>query len=303
MLTAIPASADDGALERARRAYQRARYSDAYRLYRDALSQEGNRRQQLVDIYLHLGVLAATMDRDDEAIAHFVHALMLEPRATLANSVEPGIRKQFAAARQRSRTLQRFELRHPTVGRLTPDGTLEVEAELLPDSLGMATAVTLRYRSGGRTPWRASTRSGTGPVRFVIPSRELIPGSDVEYHLWVRDAYGGILHELGHERAPLLARATGSAEAAPEQATAGAYTDAAPLPLAAPGASTSDEPGAAGDRSDSGRAVPGWVWFAAGTGALVLVAGAAAVTAVALTIRYTAGVDFEPIATEVAQLH
>lgn len=295
LLAALPARAALPPADRARQAYQQSRHAQAYQLYRDALSQQGNRRLQLVDIYLHLGVLAASMGRGDEAIDHFTRALFLEPRASLSDRVAPQVSRQFAVARQRARGLQRFVLRHDTAGRLTPAGALEVDAVLEPDAIGMASALTLRFRPVGRKLWGEVSRSGSGPIHLVVPASELIAQREVEYQLWVRDPYGGILYELGHEWAPLVARpATASAAPAiPARPFASPDDESAPLPLAAPGESSDD--GAA-------QPEPSWVWFAAATGALLLVASAAAVAVIAVSVVYVAGADFQPIRSELAPL-
>jgi tetratricopeptide (TPR) repeat protein len=295
VLAAVPARGALPLMDQARQAYEQSRHAQAYQLYRDALAQQGNRRLQLVDIYLHLGVLAASMGHIDEAIDNFTRALYLEPRATLSDRVSPGVSRQFAIARQRSRGLQHFVLRHDTAGQLTAAGALEVNAELVPDAIGMASALTLRYRPAGRKLWGELSRSGSGPIHFVVPASELIAQRDVEYQLWVRDPYGGILYELGHEWAPLVARpaSSSSAPAIPAQAFVSAEEESPPLPLAAPGESSED--GAA-------RSGPSWVWLAAGTGALLLVTSAAAATAIAVSIVYASGADFQPIRSEVAPL-
>ncbi|MBN2360505.1 MAG: hypothetical protein JXR83_13705 [Deltaproteobacteria bacterium] len=211
LLLPAVARAETEALGRARRLYGEMRYVESYGAYREALAQTGNRPADLVDIYLHLGSLAALLDREQEAGEAFLRLLCLNPDVAVPEDMPPKVRRQFGEAKARSKNTTPFKLTHTVVSRDAASGGLEVAAELEPDSLGMVSGVALRYRAAGAQSFDAVRKGGTGKLAFSVSASELPPGSAVEYFLQLEDAYGGVLWESGSERSPLLAQASAAA--------------------------------------------------------------------------------------------
>jgi len=279
------AHAESEALSRARKQYDNLDYVKADRSYHEALSSRGNRPSDLVDIYLHLGVLAASMGRNDEAVGHFQRMLCIDPDAALPQELAPKVMRQIAAAKKTLPTVRPFRLSHTPTSQLPVAGGLDVVADLSPDSLGLASGLTLRYRQAGQPAFAAVHKDGTGRIVVSVSATELTPGQDVEYYLQLTDNYGGVLWEFGSERSPVLARARAAApkvvvatEPRKPTATAAAIADEKKAPFY----------------------TQTWFFIAAGVSAVVLVAGATAATAVAIVATEPAGPTFGRVSQEVA---
>ncbi|MBN2357917.1 MAG: hypothetical protein JXR83_00590 [Deltaproteobacteria bacterium] len=270
---AVDASAANDALARAQALYEELRYEEALGAYREALAVKGNRPNAIADIYLHLGILAASMDRKAEAIDYFTRLLLVNPRAQLASNVPPKVREPFESAQRALTTTTPFRLEHTPLTRLPAAGGLQVEARLQSDSLGLARGVTLRYRQRGATTYSALSKEGKGSLLFTVAASELPPRIDIEYFLELTDGFGGVLLEFGAANSPIVVRAGGAAGAA----------------------AAAVEPAAAWYQNP-------WIWVAAGAGAAILVAGGAAAAIAVASAPVAEAAEFGKIETEVAHL-
>ncbi|HTJ47370.1 MAG TPA: hypothetical protein VL463_34965 [Kofleriaceae bacterium] len=106
------------------------------------------------------GELAAGLDRDDVAIAHFDALLALAPDATLPAGTSPKIAARFDVARDRARTRRGLTV-HAAID---PIGLAVVVDE---DPLAMVTGARARFTSG-RAPGEIVVR-GTGTIAIAIP--------------------------------------------------------------------------------------------------------------------------------------
>jgi tetratricopeptide (TPR) repeat protein len=274
-LGAIDVHADNDALARAQSLYEELRYEEAYAAYREALAIKGNRPADIADIYLHLGILAASMDRKDEAVDQFARLLLVNPGAQLAKGVPPKVRGPFETALLKRASTTPFRLDHAPLNRLPAAGGLQVEAQLQGDSLDLARGITLRYRQVGATSYSALSKEGKGRLLFTVAASELPAKRDVEYFLELNDAFGGVLLEFGAANSPIVVRAA----------------QGGPTPVAAAAA----EPAAAWYKNP-------WIWVATGAGAVLLLAGGTAVAVALATAPTPTAAEFGKIETEVAHI-
>jgi tetratricopeptide (TPR) repeat protein len=99
-LTAQVAAADGSAsFDRARARKQQLDFAGALADLRRGLADGGNVLSAVVDAYLLAGELAAGLDRTDEAVDAFQHALELDPARTLPDGTSPKIVAPFQTAR------------------------------------------------------------------------------------------------------------------------------------------------------------------------------------------------------------
>jgi len=280
LLAALPipmgeVRADNDALARAQSLYEELRYEEAYSAYREAMAIKGNRPADIADIYLHLGILAASMDRKDEAIDQFARLLLVNPGAQLAKGVPPKVRGPFETAQKTRSTTIPFRLDHTPLNQLPASGGLQVEAQLQGDSLDLARGVTLRYRQVGTASYSALSKEGKGRLLFTVAASELPAQRDVEYFLELNDAFGGVLLEFGAANSPIVVRPG----------------KGAPTPVAA-------GPGEAGTAWYKNP----WIWVATGAGAVVVLAGGTALAVALATAPNPTSAEFGKIETEVAHI-
>jgi len=282
--SATVAHAENETLARAQTLYDGLRYDEAYQAYRKAIEVRGNRPEQIADIYLHLGILAASMDRSAEAVDHFSRLLCLNPQAQLADGVSPKVRGPYLVALEAQKKIAPFRLIHNSPAGRSADGTLVFDLELVPDSLGLVAGVSVRHRLVGATSFDARSQSGTGKLRIALPAKLVASGRDLEYYVEVNDRFGGVLWEYASERSPMVVRLAHAVAAAPT---------VKPAPVA-PVAASASEPG-----NRAWYQTP-WVWVAAGAAAIVLVAGGTTAAVVAATAK-PSSVTFGAVESEVAQ--
>jgi len=286
LILPLPCRADSESLSKAKGLYDALRYEEAYQAFRDALVQRGNRPDEIADIYMHLGILAASMDRRAEAIDHFKRLLCVRPNAELTKGLPPKVARPFAAAQTQAKKMSSFRLVHTPVSQLPAAGGLELSAELHADSLGMATGLTLRYREAGKPSFSALRKDGSGSLVFSVSPTEIPPGQDAEYFLQLNDSHGGVLSEFGSERSPMMVRGTGS-----ETTTLLAHDGDAT------GATTASD-----DGEGSAFYTGPWFLIAAGTTAAVVVAGVTTVAIVVATAPTAESAEFGPVTQEVAKV-
>ncbi|MFH1811646.1 MAG: hypothetical protein ABIJ09_23100 [Pseudomonadota bacterium] len=286
-LMAFPAArAENPTLAEARALYDELSYTEAYQAYSKALAVKGNRPGEIAHIYERLGIISAAGDRNEEALGHFKRLICLNPDARLSGGLSPKVQHPFEQALAQASQERPFRLLQKSVRLLSDAGGLVLEVELEPDSLGLATGVTLNYRKAGSGVFQALTREGHGTLWLTVGPGELPAGSSAEYFLQVNDSHGGVLWELGAERSPFVKRIAGdgtqvlSASAVDGQPTMNSSTN----------------------RSDDGE----WyqeplVWVGAGAGALVLVAGVTTVAVIAALAGDGSPVDFGEMKHEIAQ--
>jgi tetratricopeptide (TPR) repeat protein len=247
--------ADSDTIASAKGLYERFRYEQAYEAFNAVLERPGHSPDEIADIYLHLGLIAAAMDRQQDAVEHFTHLLCVKPDAKLAEGLSPKVAGPFKRAQERAAALSPMRVIHIPVSALAAEGGLDVEAELQPGELGMAHGLTLKYRAAGQPDYGALRKDGQGPLVLSVSPAEIPPGVDAEYFLQVHNRFGSVLWELGTSRAPMRARA--AAPAVVDEV--GAIGAGAATPT------VDDDEGAFFTRP--------WFLIAAGAAAVVLIAG------------------------------
>jgi hypothetical protein len=165
------------------RAYEGLRYEEGIGLCQAALSSAA--KDQLPDLYRHLGLSFAALGQPDRAEAAFVSLLTLEPGTSLDASLSPKLRAPFEAARRHG-TRQPISLRL-----LMPEAAYGGEAVRVSvqvdDGLGHPIVAFTATLSGGT---RTQPRVG-GAALFEIP----VPLGTGDHPLTVRavDRFGGTL--------------------------------------------------------------------------------------------------------------
>jgi tetratricopeptide (TPR) repeat protein len=268
--------ADNPKLVQARSLYEALRYDEAYGAFREALNTTGNRPDEIADIYMHLGILAASMGQKEEAETHFKHLICLQPEVKLSEALPPKVRRPFDSAKGSASEINPFRLIHTTLSELPAEGGLDLQAELLPDSLNMAVGLTLQYRVAGGPSFASLRKDGTGVLVFSVSATELPAGEDVEYFLQINDAHGGVLWEFGSAVSPIVVQGSSGGG-----------------PLA--GGAVDDDEGGAGAWYQQG-----WVWVVIGASAAVLVAGGTTAAIVATMASTPSTVEFGAVEHEVA---
>jgi len=256
---------------------------------RRPLTKKGNRPQEIADIYFHLGLIAASMNREDEAAGHFEHLLCLQPEAKLAKGLSPKVAKPFRRAQEKAKGITPFRLVHLPPSELPAAGGMELEVELVPDSLGMATGLTLRYRAGGRPSFGELRKEESGPMLLSVSPGEIPPGADGEYFIQINDRYGGVLWEYGSAQSPIRTRAS----TAPVTALTAA-NGAGAAASATDGAET-------GGGSGAVFFTQPWFLITAGLTAAALVAGGATAAIVVATAPSAEGAAFGEVGQEIGR--
>jgi len=175
------------------------RYEAAASSLEEALASGDNGVAQLIEIYRLRGRVFGGLGRTDGAVDAFAHMLVLDPDATLGETLAPKITSLFEAARAKS---------YPRLAATAAleDGTVVVAVEA--DRLRMIAAVTVEWEtSAGIEAARVE-----GSSRFALKVPE---GAQGVRSVRLRDQYGNRLLELSPPalESAVAGRAAGSGTA------------------------------------------------------------------------------------------
>lgn len=285
VLVPTPALAENAELVRARQLYGEMQYEQADQAFRAALKQSDNRPRDLVDIYLHLGIIAASTNRRTEAVDNFVRMLCIDPAPTIGEELPPKVQRRLDEARTRADQVTRFAIAAEPASPRPRAGGLQVVATVTADSLGLASGIVLRYRLAGQPAYQSAQQPLARRVTFDLTPAQAPPDREVEYLLQLTDPNGSTLYELGSEVAPLRQAAPvppalvqGAAGSAGHNRASGADSE--------PGGSWLTEP---------------WFLIAAGAGAVALLAGGATAAAVAWVVTEPKQAHFGQVSQEIGR--
>jgi len=280
LLRPAAAQAGNAELAHARQLYSEMQYEKADQAYRAALEASGNRPADLADIYLHLGIIAASTNRKTAAVDNFVRLLCIEPQPSIGEELPPKVQRRLDEARAKAGKITRFAVSVEPLRTLPRAGGLQLTVALTPDSLGLAKGLALRYRVAGATRYQIEQRPLASSVSFALTPAQVPPGKDVEYMLQLTDQYGGALYEVGNELTPLRAQT--------------------PVPPTVGQATGGPSRAAAAANSGSWLTQP-WFYIATGAGIVALLAGGATAAAVTWVATEPKQAHFGQVGQEIGQ--
>lgn len=195
---AQPSDAAEDPLEEGLELFERLRLDAAGEALERALEVEDRTLDELADIYLRLGIVAAADGDAGTAERYFTQLLAVDPEARLPPGMSPFVKEAFAKARARWGDARlHIEELHPPA--LDED---EVALRLVgrEDRASMVLALSLSWKPVDATGWKTETTLGLGPHRFELPGLE--PGDEVVYHAALLGDRRAVLTRLGSPAAP-----------------------------------------------------------------------------------------------------
>jgi hypothetical protein len=204
------AHADKKALDKARAAMGELRYEDAGKSLDKAIRSGTNGPAEMVEIFLMLGEVRASLGDDDGAVDAFQHALVMDPAVELREGLSPKIREPFAAARRAMKGKKALTIAH----RLIKSNPATIAVVVQDDPLEMLVGARIAYWTGEESgPPRSVAGSGVERIDLTLASgasRFVVAGIDKN---------GNRVVELGSEAEPLTLDVD-SGGAAPAEETA-----------------------------------------------------------------------------------
>jgi hypothetical protein len=187
----------NGALAAAEQAYQRVDPQATYEAACGALQRGRATFQQALRLHVLCGVSAATLGKEDEARAHFVVALALQPDIRLGQELSPKTRSPYLEAQGMwAGTGARLLLR--SVKREDPTGLRFTVI----DPMHLSAKVNLYIRQLGNARFRLIEAQTSATVTVSLPS-DLI-GRPLQHYAVLVDANDNVLAELGSSADPLM---------------------------------------------------------------------------------------------------
>lgn len=166
-ITSIARADTQGDLAEARRLEAALEYDKALVIVDRVIANGGATRENLVELHMLAGRLAAGLDREQVAEDHFARALALAPATSLPEGTSPKIMRPFESARTRSVALR--------VRGAVDRGVATITVES--DPLGLVAGMAVKL-------------SGSGEVREPQGRRIELPAQGHATDLIALDAYG-----------------------------------------------------------------------------------------------------------------
>lgn len=217
---AVPAAADDAALDTARAALDKSDYPGARDALTKALAAGDNDRDALVEIHRMTGIVDAALGDTDAATTAFERMLALAPKATLPAGTSPKIVKPFTAAQAYAKKHAPLKI-DATTAAAPPTVTVTIAS----DPLHMIERVRAITRvDGGRD--ELSEEPAEAEVTFTLRK-----GTRIEVRVVALDDHGNRLAEIGSADVPLVITGAGAKpENPPPPHDAQTVTDLPPPP-------------------------------------------------------------------------
>jgi tetratricopeptide (TPR) repeat protein len=184
-----PASVANERLSNARSQTAQLKFGAALEAASAALDAGDAEPEETAGIYALLGQVLSTMDKREEAIDAYAHALELSPGLALPPRTSPRISEIFAAARAR---LKGGTLKASPSSLLGSDGAVQTEVKIENDPLNLVTGATLHLPEGPRP-----MAEGDGFAAHWV-CRE----AQCDWFVVLRDGKGNALKSLGTREAP-----------------------------------------------------------------------------------------------------
>jgi hypothetical protein len=204
----MPVAAQRPEVVEARSLYRDLHYDRAQQAFEEALSLDGNRPEDLSEIYLHLGLIAGATNDERAAENFFRHALEVNPSLTLVDDLPPKITEPFARARAFWAD-ERLRIVHPIPESFAASVPAILSFEVTGDRMDMVEGVRLSIWSdadeGGEGAARHIRREGRGPHDFTVPTVLVASAREVYYRFEVIGSHDSVLLELNGGEASAVA--------------------------------------------------------------------------------------------------
>lgn len=181
-----------GSLERARGEIGELRYEDAQKTVEKAIRSGTNGPEEMVELYLLLGEVKASLGDDDAAQSAFKNALVIDASAELREGLSPKIKEPFGKARKAMKSKKPLALQHRILKQDPPTIAVLVES----DPFGMVIGGRLIYRNAS-----GAERSVAGMGKQRIDLK--LPKGTSKFRVAGIDEHGNRLVVLGSESDPL----------------------------------------------------------------------------------------------------
>lgn len=161
-----------GALERANGAWSRGEFDIAETLYNEAIEQGGLRRDDTLDVYVHLGATRAVLNKKDAALVAFRQAALIDPE--FKAPAEAGKRASVLAEqakKQQLSTMGRLEL-HATFPKRVPAGkTFDVPVKMDAAFATVLTKVAIAVTDKLSDSTYTSDQPAGPEMSFMVPGK------------------------------------------------------------------------------------------------------------------------------------
>ena len=185
-------AAPKGSLDRARTEIGELRYEEAQKTVEKAIRSGTNGPEEMVELYLLLGEVKASLGDDDAAQDAFRRALVIDPAAELREGLSPKIREPFGRARKAMKSKKPLAIQHRILKPDPPTVAVLVQS----DPLGLVIGARLVYRNAD-----GAERSVAGMGKQRVDLK--LPKGTASFLAAGIDEHGNRLVVLGSESEPL----------------------------------------------------------------------------------------------------
>ena len=199
--------------EAADRYYQNLEFSDAARLYEQALAGGALSRTLLLRAYVGVALSTAVLLQKEQAVWAFKRVLALDPLWQLPSYAGPKLAQPFEQARAWWKDRSPPLLRATHDAEAFPGEALVVQVELRSDPLELARVARMKWKLGAVTGEERSPIAKR--LRLTVPAGAVMPGT-IELIVEALDEQGSVVLEAGPSRVTVRAAApTASVESDP----------------------------------------------------------------------------------------
>jgi len=178
--------------ERARNEIGELRYEDAQKTVEKAIRSGTNGPEEMVELYLLLGEVKASLGDDDAAQTAFKNALVIDASAELRGGLSPKIREPFGKARKAMKSKKMLAIQHRILKPDPPTIAVLVQS----DPFGMIIGGRLIYKNAD-----GAERSVAGMGKERIDLK--LPRGTSTFVVAGIDEHGNRLIVLGSQSEPL----------------------------------------------------------------------------------------------------
>jgi len=209
----------DGALARARKAFDDLDYPEAETALGEAIAEGGHKPAEMIEIYKLSGIVAASVGDGKAATEWFKRLLALSPTASLPSGVSPKIGKHFGAAQAFIKSKEPLSVKNETSSD-PPSVTVVIES----DPMEMIAKASVTFVVDGK-PERTLDGEGTDKIKIDLPH-----GHRIDLRITVLDGHKNHLVEMGTREVPIVITGAEEKPAVPKQKVVKHEKPRAPLP-------------------------------------------------------------------------
>ena len=161
-----------GALERANSAWSRGEFDIAETLYNEAIEQGGLRRDDTLDVYVHLGATRAVLGKKDAALVAFRQAALIEPEfKSPAEACKRAALLAEQAKKQQLSTMGRLELHATFPKRVQAGKTFDVPVKMEAAFATVLTKVAISVTDKLSDNTYTSDQPAGPEMSFMVPGK------------------------------------------------------------------------------------------------------------------------------------